>query len=169
MTRIELNAPTYSNDEALAAMCLWEVVLEQSHAVGRLPAPWDEDRENEGTCALRDRILDMAKLCERDWEEAHPEFFDEPFDWEFAPQWLCHNYEALRDGQRRDDSLAHRRERLAWLNVALPTHWQLYKAKDGAESLSLDRLADRRCAVQHQRMMELNHPGWTYSVRPAWG
>src|SRR5438128_639565 len=101
-----MRAPRYSGEVALTAMCLWEAVLD---AGNRPPdQPWSDDWENEGTCALRDHILSMAAQCDSDWEFAQKRMgFDAPFDWEFAPQWLQHNY---------GKSLSTPEERLSWLS-----------------------------------------------------
>jgi hypothetical protein len=97
----------YTEEQALAAMCLWEAVVAPDSDDS---APWYDDRECEGTCALRDRVLSLAPQCDSDWEFAQANLgFDDSFDWEFAPQWLRFNY---------GKDLRTPAERLAWLKAA---------------------------------------------------
>jgi hypothetical protein len=97
--------PKYGGDVALAAMCLWEAVVAPDSDD---ETPWHDDRECEGTCYLRDRILGMAEQCDADWQYAREHMgFDDSFDWEFAPGWLRHNY---------GHGFKSPAERLAWLS-----------------------------------------------------
>ncbi len=71
-----------------AGACLWEAYLDKTISVTALAAA-DEWRESQGTSSLRLMILNQAENCHNAWWALHKDArMDEPFDWEFCPQFL---------------------------------------------------------------------------------
>ena len=82
--------PRDAEEDALAAMCLWEEALMNRPDYPKLDAIWI----NQGTCVARSEILEAAKRCNDDYDklpEDHP-LRDQPFDWTFCPHWLAEHY-----------------------------------------------------------------------------
>ena len=76
-----------SEDDALAAMCIWEYAMED-HVVYQ----WLE--QGEGACQARDNALALAPYANQAWLKAKEQGYDDPFDWEFVPWFvsdvMCH-------------------------------------------------------------------------------
>jgi hypothetical protein len=70
------------------ALCLWEAFLESPTSYPELVAL----REEVGVATLRLELTNEAVLdaCHKGWElvSNDGEGYDEPFDWEFCPQFL---------------------------------------------------------------------------------
>ena len=77
--------------EAIAAMCLWEVVVDPGEH--DMPRPWQAFRDEHGTCELRDKVLALAPSCEAAWNALSVDEQDAAgaFDWEYCPAWLCNS------------------------------------------------------------------------------
>jgi len=80
--------PVSAQDEAEAAMCIWEEILslkERNMQVSR-------HFEQGGTAAIRLFALSLAKPCHLAWERAVKDAgYDDAFDWEFVPDWISEN------------------------------------------------------------------------------
>jgi hypothetical protein len=67
------------------AACLWEAALD---AFPLLPAAQNE-REENGTRALRMEVIGLAREAETAWRAMPEDYRDaHAFDWEFCPSWL---------------------------------------------------------------------------------
>lgn len=76
---------TYTHEQMLDAMCLWEAVL-----TGLTDADrdwWFE--QGEGCAVVRDMVATMSPLCAMSYEHAHNVYdFDDSYDWDWCPKWL---------------------------------------------------------------------------------
>ena len=86
-------APTTADDDAYAAMCVWEEML-------AIKAKDDSERdgllniwERIGRRQMREKAFELGKLANAVWatldDDAHDMFA--PFDWEFVPAFLRPN------------------------------------------------------------------------------
>lgn len=78
------------------AACLWEAVLDiLNGGAGHkgLRARVDRVRENMGTSGLRLAVLEWVDAADADWATVKEECWDQPFDWEWIPQWIANNVE----------------------------------------------------------------------------
>lgn len=77
---------TYPATSLETAACLWECVLDR-----RNDSPQINDAFNRmGTSALRLTVLRWTELVDAAWEKVKDEY-DQPFDWEFVPDWISEN------------------------------------------------------------------------------
>lgn len=80
-----MKTTTYTHEQMLDALCLWEAVL---------TGLTDADRDwwfgqCEGTAVLRDMVATMSPLCAMACERAVNVYeFDDSYDWEWCPRWL---------------------------------------------------------------------------------
>jgi hypothetical protein len=89
-------AETYGNKTPLeadtvelmeAAACLWEAVLEVKDQADVHAA-----FEGIGTAALRGEVIEFAAEVHTAWATAvENDGYDDPFDWDFVPQWISDN------------------------------------------------------------------------------
>ena len=72
-----------SDNIAMAAVCLWEVCLEEQFL------PYVDFRNIHGACETRDRVISFALTCELAWFYAQNNLgYDAPFDWDWCPRFL---------------------------------------------------------------------------------
>lgn len=80
----------YSAASLETAACLWEAVLELQNG-GRghkgLRHQVTAVRERMGTSALRLTVLRWVDLVDAEWAKVK-DTYDQPFDWEFVPDWI---------------------------------------------------------------------------------
>jgi hypothetical protein len=84
-------AKLYSEQDALAAMAIWECMLQWQSSPRTHPGMcrvW----YSEGACGMRDIALSIGKHVNDAWQIANRKGFDSPFDWEFVPAAL-HQYD----------------------------------------------------------------------------
>lgn len=72
---------------AEAALCLWEEVVTNE------AGPWWPWRSQNGACATRRAVMNVAQACSDDWHALNPMEDGalaglDVFDWEFCPVWL---------------------------------------------------------------------------------
>ncbi len=67
--------------ETLAALCVWEEILENPE---RYPGV-ENYRATHGVFETRDRVIEMALVILKAWEEAVERGYERPFDFEFIP------------------------------------------------------------------------------------
>lgn len=83
----------YSAASLETAACLWEAVLELQNG-GRghkgLRHQVAAARERMGTSALRLTVLRWVDLVDAEWAKVK-DTYDQPFDWEFVPEWIARN------------------------------------------------------------------------------
>lgn len=81
---------TYTADEVLDAVCLWEAAMElekTNHSHER--NPFISKLFDDGVYEARERVIGMLDTCNKEYRiaEEHGEF-DYPYDWEWCPRWL---------------------------------------------------------------------------------
>jgi hypothetical protein len=80
----------YDEQQALAALCIWEAMLEIRDDVPALDKQW----EDEGTCAMRAVALELAPIWEASYNTLSEDERDTySYDWEFVPAFVVLEYE----------------------------------------------------------------------------
>jgi hypothetical protein len=111
-------AKLYSEQDALAAMAIWECMLEW-HQKPYLYQLMSEAWKAHGTCEMRDLALSMGKHVNDAWQIANRKGFEAPFDWEFVPvalkayDWRNRRWHGIADrpGKLANYVLEHIRNR----------------------------------------------------------
>ena len=81
-----MKEPTYTHEQMLDAMSLWEALLD---GVSDADREWYKRQCAEGACMLRDTFATMSPLCAMAYERAHNVYdFDDSYDWDWCPKWL---------------------------------------------------------------------------------
>jgi len=81
-----LTQPVYTHSEALAAICLFEAMLECVLHDKTADTPLMRVWANDGVCAMRNISLSNAKLADWLFANAPSDLFDRfTFDWEMCP------------------------------------------------------------------------------------
>lgn len=73
------------------AACLWEAAMDMKpHHPGLR-----EWLECNGYCDVRMTVIGWAAECDRDYQKAVADGFEDSFDWEFVPDWLSRKLEQV--------------------------------------------------------------------------
>lgn len=86
--------PTISDyDRTDAALCLWEAVIDlKGRGAGKDDQPIDIAFEAIGWASMRSTVAGWAAMVHDDWQQAVTlNDYDDPFDWEFCPDWIAAN------------------------------------------------------------------------------
>ncbi len=81
------NRRTFTDDEVVTAMMIWEGMIDQRENIPDLQSRW----EAVGTASMRDIVPPLVDAFDSLWGEMSDDGHDlmAPFDWEFVP-WLLH-------------------------------------------------------------------------------
>lgn len=83
---LSVKEETMTHLAADAALCLWEEMTASTNG------PWEQWRDDNGACALRGYVIDIAQACSDDWHALNPHGDGDlgllAFDWEFCPVWI---------------------------------------------------------------------------------
>lgn len=85
------------DDMIEAAACLWENVV-RLRGSNDEPAGMESAFDAQGTSSIRAIVIGWADKVHHDWTEAQRlHAWDDPFDWEFVPQWMELNVDWYSD------------------------------------------------------------------------
>jgi hypothetical protein len=90
---------TYNAASLETAACIWEAVLEiLNGGAGQkgLRHQAQRIREKMGTNGLRLAALRWVDLVDEEWAKVK-DTYDQPFDWEFVPDWIARNIDWSSD------------------------------------------------------------------------